>query len=97
MTWKFHILAITQQRLLSRILQILESQMVDIHSFSGETTNKDVRIEFVFSSEHDKAYRIQALLYRLEGIRNVSESVVELKGRTPTPHPPEKDFDLPFL
>lgn len=96
MTWKFHVLAITQQRLLSRILQVLESQMVDIHSFNGEASNKSVRVEFTFSSDHDKAYRIQALLYRLEGICNASESAVELKSQTSAPHRPGRDFDLPF-
>jgi len=77
MTWKFHVLASAQRRLFSRILQIIESQTVNIHSFNGDTIDGNVRVEFVFYSEQDKAYRIEALLYRLEGVQDVSESVVE--------------------
>lgn len=51
MTWKFRILAIEQRRTFSRILQILESQIVDIHSFAGEATEAGVSVTFVFSSE----------------------------------------------
>jgi len=72
MTWKFYVLATTQRRLFSRILQVLESQMVDIHSFTGETNETETSAIFVVSSEQNKAYRIEALLYRLEDIRNVS-------------------------
>jgi len=77
MTWKFHVRATVQQRLFSRILQILESQMVVIHSFNGENSDEEIFVTFHFSSEQDKAYRIEALLYRLEGVRDVSQSVVE--------------------
>ena len=72
MTWKFHVLANTQRRLFSRILQILESQMVGIHSFSGESNQHETSVTFVISSEEDKAYRIEALLYRLEDIQTMS-------------------------
>jgi (p)ppGpp synthase/HD superfamily hydrolase len=72
MTWKFHIHATAQQRLLSRILQVLESQMVDVHTFRGRQSDRRAWIEIVFSSEQDKTYRIEALLYRLEGVQTVS-------------------------
>jgi hypothetical protein len=72
MTWRFHIVATTQRRLLARVLQVLDTQMVDIHSFTGEVTKDGVPIRFSVSSEQDKAYRIEALLYRLEGVRSVS-------------------------
>lgn len=75
MTWKFHVLATAERRLFSRILQVLESQMVIIHSFVGDVDHEDVRVGFVLSSEQDRAYRIEALLYRLEGIRSVSVSL----------------------
>lgn len=76
MTWTFHVLATTQQRLFSRILQILESQRVTIHSFGGEATATGTRVTFVISSDQDKAYRIEALLHRMEGIRTIS-SIIE--------------------
>ena len=42
MTWKFHVHATEQRRLFSRILQILESQMVSIRSFAGEANDAEV-------------------------------------------------------
>jgi hypothetical protein len=77
MTWKFHLQATDQRRLFSRILQILESQIVDIGSFRGEIADGNVLVELVFSSEQDKTYRIEALLYRLEGVQKVSRAAVE--------------------
>jgi acetolactate synthase regulatory subunit len=72
MTWKFHVHATEQRRLFSRILQILESQMVSISSFAGEANSTGICLTFVVSSEQDKAYRIEALLHRLEDVRRVS-------------------------
>lgn len=72
MTWKFHVHATEQRRLFSRILQILESQMVSIRSFAGEANDAGVCVTFVVASEQDKAYRIEALLHRLEDVRSVS-------------------------
>jgi acetolactate synthase regulatory subunit len=72
MTWKFYVRAIEQRRLFSRILQILESQMISIRSFAGETNDAAVYVTFVVSSERDKAYRIEALLHRLKDVRSVS-------------------------
>jgi acetolactate synthase regulatory subunit len=72
MTWKFHVHVNEQRRLFSRILQILESQMVSIRSFEGEANGAEVCVTFVVSSEQDKSYRIEALLHRLEDVRRVS-------------------------
>ena len=72
MTWKFQISATENQRLFSRILQILDGQMVCIHSFTGQAREDGVCVHFVVSSEVDKAYRIEALLHRLKDIRSVS-------------------------
>ncbi len=77
MTWEFHVVATAQQRLFSRIRQILEGQMVIIRSFNREINDKEVFVTFHFSSEQDKGYRIEALLYRVEGVRHVSQSTVE--------------------
>lgn len=71
MTWKFHVQATERRRLFSRILQVLESQMVSIRSFTGEADVGGVQITFVVSSEEDKSYRIEALLHRLEDVRDV--------------------------
>ena len=75
MTWKFHVLASAERRLFSRILQVLESQLVAIHSFAGDEDGTVIRVTTVFSSEQDKAYRIEALLYRLQGIQHISVSL----------------------
>jgi len=71
MTWKFYIAATAQRRLFSRILQILESQMVMINSFTAETTVEGVTVVFVCSSDEDKKHRIEALIYRLEDVKEV--------------------------
>lgn len=71
MTWKFHVHATEQRRLFSRILQVLESQMVSVRSFAGEVNGGAVHITFVVSSEEDRSYRIEALLHRLEDVRSV--------------------------
>ena len=71
MTWKFFLLATEQRRLFSRILRILESQMVSIHSFVGESNSAETCVTFVVSSEQDKAYRIEALLNRLNDVHSV--------------------------
>jgi hypothetical protein len=72
MTWKFHVYATEQRRLFSRILQVLESQMVSIRSFTGEADHTGIYVTFVASSEQDKAHRIEALLHRLEDVRRIS-------------------------
>jgi acetolactate synthase regulatory subunit len=71
MTWKFDLHASEERRLFSRILQILESQMVSIRSFTGEAKGGGVRVTFVVSSEQVKADRIQALLSRLQNVQDV--------------------------
>ena len=72
MTWKFHVHATEQRRLFSRILQVLESQRVGIHSFAGEANSDGTYITFAVSSEDDKACRIEALLHWLEDVCGVS-------------------------
>lgn len=71
MTWTFHVIATNQRRTFSRILQVLDSQMVRIHSFSGNTNGTETCVTVIFSSEQDKAYRIEALLHRLEDVHSV--------------------------
>jgi len=71
MTWSFEVTAAAQERLLSRILLALDQQRVFIHSFTGELDETESRVVFKFSSEQDKAYRIRALLCRLEPVKSV--------------------------
>jgi acetolactate synthase regulatory subunit len=85
MTWNFQIQASDPRRLLSRILQILDTQGVSIHSFSGETKETQMHVQFVISSEEDKAYRIESLLYRLHEVQAVSK--LEQPSTTKAPHP----------
>ena len=87
MTWKFHLQASAQRRLLSRILQILDSQGVSIDSFSAATQQAQMHVQFVVSSEEDKAYRIEALLYRLHEIQAVSRHEGPQRQRHPTISP----------
>jgi hypothetical protein len=60
MTWKFHVLATAERRLFSPILI----------PFAGVVSESRVSIEFVCSSEDDHGYRIEALLYRPEKVRD---------------------------
>ncbi|HLI02846.1 MAG TPA: hypothetical protein VKU93_01140 [Terracidiphilus sp.] len=77
MRWAFEVVAAGDRRLLSRILQALENQMVSIHSFHGEIRDDAARVRFVISSEEDKSYRIKAILYRIENVISVSASEQE--------------------
>jgi len=58
MTWKFHVYATEQRRLFSRILQVLESQMVIIRSFAGEADHTEICVTFVVSSEQGVGYHL---------------------------------------
>ena len=74
MRWRFEVFATRQDRLLSRILQVLEVQRVSIHSFDADLNEAEARMTFLVSSHQDKAYRIRSLLYRVEGVDQVSVS-----------------------
>jgi acetolactate synthase regulatory subunit len=72
MIWRFEVIATAEQRLLSRILQVFEVQQVSIRTFAGEIDGTAARVTFVVSSQQDRANRIEALLYRLEGVDQIS-------------------------
>lgn len=72
MTCTIRIRAVEGHRLLSRVLQVLEGQKVRIIAFSAELTDNGVGIFGTFTSDEDKAYRIEALLHRLEDVRSVT-------------------------
>jgi hypothetical protein len=77
MIWEINTLAAEQRRVFSRILQILESQMVRVHSFHGNAHDGSIRVTVTFSCEEDKGSRIEALIYRLEGVSAVSVRSVQ--------------------
>jgi len=77
MTWKFHVRAAIQRRLFSRILQILESQMVVIILSTVRPAARRSRQHSTSLSQEDKVYRIEALLYRMEGVKRVSSSIID--------------------
>jgi acetolactate synthase regulatory subunit len=71
MSWRFQIEAVEERRILSRILHVLETQLVSITSFSGEANETRVSITCVISCDRVKAYRVEALLYNLNDVRSV--------------------------
>jgi acetolactate synthase regulatory subunit len=71
MTWHFELRAAHQSRMLSRVLQILESQMVSIHSVVLLQDGPDADVAFTISSQDKNPDRIQALLYRLQDVHSV--------------------------
>lgn len=72
MVWTFHVVASAQRRLFARILQILESQQVNIWSFSGTVNDEGCLVTVTIEFHDDRRYRIEALLHRLEDVRSVS-------------------------
>jgi hypothetical protein len=76
MRWRFDIAALPLDRMLSRILHVLEAQRVSIHSFAAQIGIVEMSVTFEISHTETKAGRIEALLYRLEGIDLISVSQV---------------------
>lgn len=82
------ITATNEYRLLSRILQMLESQRISVQAFSGTVLEGVVQVTATLACERDKAYRLEALAYRLEGVVEVvvlprsteSEDVQDAEG-----------------
>jgi hypothetical protein len=74
MIWRFEVEAAAQERLLSRILLVLDQQRVTIRSFAGKIDIAEARVTFEVASDQDKAYRIEALLHRLEAVHSVDVS-----------------------
>lgn len=62
------ITATDEYRLLSRILQMLESQRIRVLAFSGTALEGVVQVTATLACERDKAYRLEALAYRVEGV-----------------------------
>lgn len=71
MTCKFSLQANDQPRVLSRVLQVLDTQGVQISSFTAEQKTHGIWIELVIFAEDEKAYRIEALLHRLHDIHEI--------------------------
>ncbi len=73
-TWRIEIRAADRDRLLARILCVLDSHFFQVSSFSAESRAQEMWITCIASSTEDKAYRLQGLLYRLHHVREVSVS-----------------------
>jgi hypothetical protein len=71
MTWTFQVTAKDERKLYSRLFLVLEQQRVAIGLFHAEAGEGQVRVTFVISSEEDKAYRIESLLYRLQDVCSI--------------------------
>ena len=69
--WKFEVTADVGERLLSRILLVLDQQRVRVGFFRAAMDDVQAQVEFQVSFEQDKAYRIEMLLYGLEAVRTV--------------------------
>lgn len=77
------IVATESQRLFSRVLQVFETQRVDIRSFTGEVREREVGITVVCVLDPSRAYRLEALLNRLENVRGVTcRAVIPLESAT---------------
>ena len=66
------IVATDEHRLFSRILQVLEGRRIPVHMFTGTIIDGIAHISTRLRCESDQAYRLQALLYRLEDVRSVT-------------------------
>lgn len=72
----FQIVATDEHRLLSRILQVLEGQRIHVQVFSGTVLDGIAYISATLECGSDRAYRLEALLYRLQGVRSMTISPV---------------------
>jgi hypothetical protein len=79
--WKFQINA-EEHRLFSRILQVLESQTVSIVQVVAPASGGGARVHFEVSSAN-KTNRIEALLYRLGGVRSVAVVPLNIGSEPP--------------
>ena len=71
-TWTFRVVASKQQRLFARILQVLDNQQVVIQAFCGAVNGESSIVTASVESQEDKKHRIEALLYRIEGVQSVT-------------------------
>jgi (p)ppGpp synthase/HD superfamily hydrolase len=76
MIWELTVAAEDQRRILARIIQVLDNQMVAIRSFSGHATHGRFSATFVIGISEDKVRRIETLLYKLDGLQYVEVSSV---------------------
>lgn len=72
MTSIFHVSAKDERRLYSRLLLVLEQQMVPIQVFHAEVHEGRALITFVISSDLHKVRRIQSLMCRVQDVTGVS-------------------------
>ena len=75
MTWIFLLKARPERYVLSRILQILETQSVTLQSLHAEIVGERLCVRCVVSSDEDLGYRIGALLGRLHDVVSVETTI----------------------
>ncbi len=68
MKWTFQLKAKATHMFFLRVLQVFETQRVNIRSFSAETDQDRMTVMVQFESDLHKAFRIEALLHKLVGI-----------------------------
>jgi hypothetical protein len=68
MKWTFQLNAKATHLFFLRVLQVFETQRVNISSFSAETEQDRMTVTVQFESGLQKAFRIEALLHKLVGI-----------------------------
>lgn len=72
MTWTFQLSATQTHLFFQRVLQVFETQRVNIRSFTGESSQNTITILVRFDCELQHAYRIEALLHKLSGIHRIT-------------------------
>ena len=71
MTWTLLVKAKPERFVLSRILQVLETQSVTLQSFHADASGGMLCVRCIVSSDHDRRYRIEALLHRLHDVSTI--------------------------
>ena len=68
MKWMFLVTADLQSRTHSRILQVLDNQRIEIHSFVVSADEESGTVHALVEIDPEKASRVRALLLRLESV-----------------------------
>ena len=78
MTWMFVLKAKQERFVLSRILQVLETQSVALLSFHADSAGDTLCVRCVVSSDQDRRYRVEALLHRLHDVLSIEDDGKDL-------------------
>ena len=78
--WYFYARLVSDQRLPSRVLQIIERQQIEAEEFQFRTASGEIRLQFTIRADHPLAWRIGLLLRNLE--RAISVAWVPIDANT---------------